>query len=300
MREYSTHLYRHHEKGIALVIVLWIVVLLSIMAASFAYSMRTETTLTTFAMERAQARALTEAGMAYAVKKLMLEAPDPENPWPTEGSPREWQFGGGSVNISVTDSSGRIDLNHADRGILGGLLTTQGAVPEEEVDTLLDAIEDWRDPDDLKRLNGAEEDEYLAVDRVVGPKNAPFESVEELQQVLGITPELYEKLFEFITVSGHKGINPEAASLEVLSAMPDVDIQLIADYVQQRTDSIAAGEPLPPPPQLGGFLSQAKGLAYHMKIEARLVTGTKTTIQATVTQARRPGQVYHIISWHEG
>lgn len=287
------------EKGIALVIVLWIVVLLSIMAASFAYSMRTETKLTTFALERAQARALAEAGMVYAIQKLMF-SPDPEDPWPTEGTPREWPFGPGVVSISVTDSSGKIDLNHADRGLFGGLLKTQGMVAEEDVDTLLDALEDWRDPDDLRRLNGAEEDEYLAADRAVGPKNAPFESVEELQQVLGFTQELYESLYDHITVSGHKGINPETASLEVLSALPDVDIQLITDYVQQRNDSIAAGETPPPPPQLGGFLSKTKGLAYHMKIEARLETGTKTTIQVVVAQARRSNQAYHVISWHEG
>ena len=179
------------------------------------------------------------------------------------------------------------------------MLITQGEVPEEEVDALLDTIEDWRDSDDLRRLNGAEEDEYLADGRIIGPKNAPFESVEELQQVLGITPTLYESIYDFITISGQKGINPETASLEVLNAIPGIDLQLTADYVAQRTSSIAAGEAPPPPPPLGGMLSQAKGLAYHMRIEARLETGTKTTIQANIAQARKPEQVYHIISWHE-
>jgi general secretion pathway protein K len=287
------------EQGIALVIVLWIVVLLSIMAASFAYSMRTETTLTTFAMERAQARALAEAGVNYATQKLLFQV-DPDNPWPIEGSVREWPFAGGTAYISVVDSSGKFDLNHADRILLAGLFTVQGGIAEEEVDTLLDAIEDWRDPDDIKRLNGAEEDEYLAVGRDVGPKNAPFESVEELQQVLGVTTALYEKIADFITVSGHKGVNPEAASLEVLSTIPDVDPQLIMDYVQQRSENIATGEPSPPPPPLGEYLSQAKGLAYHININARLDTGTQITIKAVVTQARRPGQVFHIISWNEG
>jgi general secretion pathway protein K len=295
----TKHIQTRHERGIALVIVLWIIVLLSIMAASFAYSMRTETTLTTFAMERAQARALAEAGVAYAVQKLLLQV-DPEDPWPIEGSIREWSFGTGTAYISVVDSSGMIDLNHADRALLGGLLISQGGIAEEGLDALLDSIEDWRDPDDLKRLNGAEEEEYLAAGRHEGPKNAPFESVEELQQVLGVTPQLYEKLFEFITVAGHKGVNPEAASLEVLSAVPDIDSQLVMDYVPQRTESIATGIPLPPAPPLGEYLSQARGLAYHMSVKARLETGTQTTIKAVITQARRPGQVFHIIAWHEG
>jgi general secretion pathway protein K len=262
-------------------------------------SERADPTFNTFALERAQARAIAEAGVAYAVQKLLLQV-DPENPWPIEGSVREWSFGAGTVYISVVDSSGMIDLNHADRALLEGLLVYQGGVAQEEVDALLDAIEDWRDPDDLKRLNGAEEDEYLAAGRTAGPKNAPFESVEELQQVLGVTTAIYEKLFEFITVSGHKGVNPEAASLEVLSAVPDIDPQLVMDYVQQRTASIAADVPLPPAPPLGEYLSQAKGLAYHINVEARLETGTRTAVKAVVTQARRPGQVFHIIAWHEG
>ena len=146
---------KHGEQGIALVVVLWIVTLLSVMAASFAYSMRTETSLATFAMERAQARALAEAAIAYAAQKLLLQ-PDPESPWPVEGTPKTWRFGGGEVSISVVESTGKIDLNHANRELLAGLLSNEG-LADDEIDTLLDAIEDWRDPDDLRRLQGAED-----------------------------------------------------------------------------------------------------------------------------------------------
>ena len=288
----------NRQRGIALVIVLWIITLMAIMAASFTYTMRAETAMTTFAMERAQARALADAGIAYAATKLLL-APDPENPWPTEGSPRDWRYGAGVVTLSVVDSSGKIDINHADRNLLAGLFSAHG-FEEGELDALLDAIEDWRDPDDLKRLSGAEEDEYLSAGRPVGPKNAPFESIEELQQVLGVTPVLYEQIVDLITVAGHKGINPEVAPAEVLNIVPDIDLQLVEAYIIQRAESIADGNPLPPAPPLGPHLSKARGLAYHMTLDVLLDTGTKTAIKAVVTQSRRPGEVYHTLSWQEG
>lgn len=289
---------RGDSRGIALVAVLWVVSLLSVMAASFSYATRTETRLTTNALERAQARALAEAGVSYAAAHL-LPAPDPEDPWPIQGSPRLWRFGPGEVRISVVDSVGRIDLNHADRELLGGLLRDEG-LADDEAEMLLDAIEDWRDPDTLKRLNGAEEDDYLAAGRGAGPKNAPFESIEELQQVLGVGPELYARLAPYLTVVGHKGLNPEAASLRLLQTVPDVDVALVEAYVAERDAAIAEGLPPPPPPPLGAYLSRAKGLAYHMLVEVILDSGARTQVQAVITQARRPGQVFHIMSWQDG
>ena len=287
------------ERGIALIVVLWIITLLSIMAGSFAYSSRTETTLATFALERAQARALVEAGIVYAMTQI-TRPPDPENPWPLEGTPRRWQFGGGELSIGVVDSSGKLDLNRANRELLGGLLSAQ-SLEDEQTSALLDAIEDWRDPDDLKRLNGAELDEYLAAGRVVGPKNAPFENVIELLQVLGITPELYAAIAPELTVTGHKGLNPETASLALLQSLPGVDPELVASYVSERDAAIEQQQPLPPPPPLGNYLSRSKGLAYHMTIKARLATGTTTTVKAVVSlQSRRPGRVFHIVAWDEG
>lgn len=286
------------QAGVALVIVLWIVTLLSVMAASFAYTARTETRLTTYALERAQARALIEAGVAFAVNKLLL-APDPENPWPIEGSPRAWRFGTGTASLSVVDSVGKIDLNHGHRELLGGLLASQD-LEEDRVDALLDAIEDWRDPDSLSRLNGAELEEYLAAGRNSGPKNAPFESVEELQQVLGMTPQLFAALVEHLTVAGHQGINPEAASPTLLRTIPGVDPELIETYIQERSEAIEQGQPLPSPPPLGNYLSNAKGLAYHMVVDVTLDSGTRISARVVVAQARRPGQVFHVISWREG
>ncbi len=288
----------HHEQGVVLVMVLWIVTLLSVIATGFIYTLRTETNLASHGVDRARAIALAEAGISYAVIRVMQ--PDPEKRWPVDGSPQDWRFGTGNVHIGIQDVSGRIDINQANRNLLQDFLEYSG-VAQEEVDALLDAIADWRDPDDETHLNGAEENEYLAAGREQGPKNAPFESVEELLQVLGMTSELYQRIKDDLTVfSRQAGINPEAASARVLEAVSDLDPQAVADYIQQRRDNFEQGLPLPPAPDVGSYSARGQGLAYQVSVEARLDTGTLAVVQATLSQHRRQGRAYVVRAWREG
>ena len=55
---------------------------------------------------------------------------------------------------------------------------------------IIDAILDWLDPDDIARPNGAEREYYSGLSHPYAPKNGPFESVEELLLVKGVTPQL--------------------------------------------------------------------------------------------------------------
>ncbi|MFO1353063.1 MAG: type II secretion system protein GspK [Gammaproteobacteria bacterium] len=229
----------------------------------------------------------------------MLQKPDPDHPWPVEGSPREWTFGSGKVRISVVDAAGRIDLNHAAPELLKGLLTSAGGLEDAAAQALVDKIADFRDPDDAKQINGAEKADYQAAGRA--PKDSDFESVEELQQVLDMTPEIYERIAPALTMaSGQPGIDPAAASALVLNAIPGSDPQMVEEYIAQRTEAIANQSPLPPPPaQLGAYLAAAQGLAYHVAVEAELETGTALAVRATVTQPRLPKQLYYTIDWRE-
>lgn len=293
---------RVREGGLVLVIVLWIIALLTVIASSFTYSLRTETKLAASAVERAQARALAEAGVQYAAWQVLRPdaSQEADQAWPTDGSERIWPFGQGQVRIAVVDTGGKIDLNHAERRLLGGLLTSAG-VTEETLDKLLDAIEDWRDPDDLRRVNGAEQDDYRGAGLTPGPKNAPFESVEEVQQVLGMTPELYSRIAGSLTVfSMQAGVNAAKAPAPVLRALPDVDPQVIEDYLALRADYAARGLPPPPPPGLGPYLSGGGGVAYDITVVVQLNSGVLASVEAVVTQARQAGQPYRLLAWREG
>ncbi|MGH2400038.1 MAG: general secretion pathway protein GspK, partial [bacterium] len=198
-------------------IVLWMVALLSIVAASLAFSMRTETTLAHDLVTQAQARALAEAGVHRGI--LELYNPDRLRRWRRDGSPHRIRLGGAPITVSLQDEAGKIDLNSAQRDLLGTLLRASG-IDDERRDALLDAIEDWRDADSLRRLNGAEDQEYEVAGRTYGAKDATFNTVEELQQVLGVTPRLFKRLRPALTVHSHSaGIDDRVAPPEVLRAL---------------------------------------------------------------------------------
>jgi general secretion pathway protein K len=281
-----------------LVVVCWIIALLAIMATSFSYSLRTETMLATSAVEHARARALAEGGVAYAA--MHLSSPVAAEDWSLEGSATEWPMAGATLTISVRGESGKVDLNKAKPELLRALLQS-AEVEEDALDALVDAIEDWRDSNDLRGLNGAESDEYRAAGRELGPRNARFESVEELQLVLGMTPEIYQKVAGELTVfSRQEGINPDMASPALLRTLPDIDAVALEQYLQQREDNISQGLPPPEAPFSSPHLSDNRGVAYHVKVEALLDSGAKASVRATIALRNRQNLPYQQLAWREG
>jgi general secretion pathway protein K len=290
------------ERGMVLIIVLWVITLLSVMAGSFAYSMRTATRLVTYGVEQAQARTLAEAGIAYAMLHILADSQQASGAraWPVDGSVQEWQFGPGQLRIAIVDAAGLIDLNHAERSLLSGLLNSAG-VEGEPLERLLDAIEDWRDPDDLKHVNGAEAEDYLAAGRSAGPKNAPFDGVAELQQVLGMTPAIYQRIAKGLTVySRQSGIDPSVAPAALLRVLPGIDSRTVEDYLQLRAANALQGLPPPPWPGSGLDLSRASGQAYHVAVAARLATGITVYLEAVVSPSNSSRYAYRLRAWHEG
>ncbi|MBK8750410.1 general secretion pathway protein GspK [Candidatus Contendibacter odensensis] len=283
------------QRGMVLVIVLWIVTLLAVMAGGFAYSMRVETRLATSAVERAQARALAEAGVAYALTWQL--DPEVQKQWPPNGDPHEWMFGNGRLRIEVTNAGGLVNLNTADAELLKALLKTAGVATGDQ-DRMVEAILDWRrNPGDQQMLG-------VGSTTTAGPKIAPFESLDELGQILGITRELHERLAHMATVySFHYGVNPELAPIQVLPAL-GLDERTIADYVQARARAAADGSSPPPSLPQGNnpsFFSQSRSTVYHIAVAAETGPGTAVTVKAVFdTQSGTSGRGLRLLSWREG
>lgn len=97
-----------------------------------------------------------------------------------------------SVRYGLTDESAKLNINVATAEQLTRLL--EQVAPElqegEEgytVAQLVDALLDWRDPDEAPLPNGAESDYYRGLKVPYRCKNGPFETVEELLMVRGFT-----------------------------------------------------------------------------------------------------------------
>ena len=241
------------EQGIALMVVLWILTILLVIVFSFSYLTRTETFSSRAFKEGWENKFLAEAGVERAIMELFYRKQNPLaleeeglNPWRTDGTEYIGYLGRGSYRVMLTDESGKIDLNQAPEVILRNLLAQMNFLAEDReraIDTLVDSILDWKDADDLHRLNGAENDYYQSLPNPYKARNGNFETVEELLLVKGMTPEiLYGRdrkfgLIDLVTVQGRTGkININAAAPAVLLALPGMTREMVEGIVAYRTE----------------------------------------------------------------
>jgi general secretion pathway protein K len=159
---------------------------------------------------------------------------EPAVEWLPNGVPHPWTFDDTALSITVFNEASRINLNQATPQVLGALLAALGA-DEAQAGQIADAIADWRDEDDLKLLNGAEDPDYAQAGRPLGAKDAPFVAVEELQQVLGVTPELYARLAPELTVDTESDeVDQTFASAAVLAAVQGIGLAEAERQIEQR------------------------------------------------------------------
>jgi general secretion pathway protein K len=281
---------------VALIIVIWVSVLLTVIASSFILERRTEALVVGNSVSMARAEAAADAGVQKALYEVYRSG-NPSGGWKRDGTSYEWSFDDVPIRVEIRDESAKIDINTAADPLLRGLLVSTG-LPEDEASRLLDAILDWRDPDSLKRINGAEEADYRAAGLTYKPANAPFQTIEEIQLVLGMRPEIYRRIAPSITVfSRQTGVNPLLATREVLLAIPGVTTEQVDQYLVQREAARAEGRPLPPFAPAG---SPAAGYMHvTIRCEARLDDGMVFTREAVALLRPSPRKVATFLAWRE-
>jgi general secretion pathway protein K len=286
------------QRGIALVLALWLTVLLTVIASGFAFSMRSEAVAARNAISLAQARAMADG----AVERALYELSRPRLPdaWTPDGLPHRWTDNGAQLLVTAVDETSKIDLNSASEALLKGLMTQVGELDADAAAHVVDAILDWRDADDLRRPNGAEQAEYRAANLKYGPGNAPFESVGELGRVLGVTPELYARLSRSLTVySRQAGINPATAPREVLLALPNATPELVDQYLLARATALDARLPVPPFPPAQGFGVGAVAV-WRIHAEALLPDGVTFIREAVVRPVADARRLLIVLAWQDG
>lgn len=326
---------RAGEQGIALLMVLWIMVFLTVIVTEFAYSMRTELSVTRNFKDDVQSYYLARAGIERALAELSTDydynyldengdvvfgkkeivasketgITQEEEPVLSPGA--EAPLGEGTFSFRVIDLEGRIDINIAmtNRTILNELLIQAGVKEKMDRDTIIDSMLDWKDADDLHRLNGAEDSYYLGLDPPYPTKDGRLETVEELLNIKGITEQIlygdpgeengeepYKGLINFLNVTGTKRVNINTAPEEVLRALGYDESRLEVLHSDRDRYSI--------PPRLnrfprGTFVPTIK--SNNFSIEGRGdVNGGKRTIKIDVQVGRKgSGKVIKIKRWDD-
>lgn len=181
-----------NDSGVALLFVLWVLVFLSIVTGVFCFSSREHARAAFYEGLHTKARYIAHAGIQKAVAGLVDEARYKKPTRYRINVPLEAEpFDGGTYRIFIANESGKINLNQADAGLLRMLLN-RSDISDNEKAVIVDSIMDWRDKDNMHRLNGAENDYYASLPEPYRCRSGNFITVTELFKVRGMTREIFE------------------------------------------------------------------------------------------------------------
>ena len=289
----------NRQKGIALVLVLWVLLLLTIITGSFSMMARMDRLEAHSLLAGTQARLSAESAINLAV--LALRDPEDETRMLADGRVYQQDLDGILIEVSAIDERGKVDINATDELTMVNMLTGHG-LELIDAELLAAAVMDWRDEDELERVNGAEEDAYLAAGLQVGPANRPFMMTEELLQVIGMPYELYRKLEPGITVFSRAGEpDPAFAPVEALMAMPDITREEAVQFVEERNARLPGDDLEVSLPNGLVVLEQGRGVTYSIQARATMPNGVWEQLQATIRLGgNRSGSPYRVLRWREG
>jgi general secretion pathway protein K len=250
------------ERGIALILVIWMMALLSVVAMIAAGSARADLEIARNLRDAAQARALAEGGVWWMMARLRERDADNKSAVPNQadGTPTRLSLDGRIIDIAVQDEGGKIDVNSADAVLLANLCRVVGI--DDDAETIADSIVRYREESGGKSSKAA--------------ARAAFSIVEELRSVPGIDPDRYARILPFVTVYPNDGrINPRTAPREVIMALPGILPLQAEAYLRARTREEPGAEAAPLPPGL------ANAARYLGASPPHIVTITATTRTAT-------------------
>lgn len=336
---------RKRERGSVLIMVIWAMSLLAAYAVIIARQVSGELGYAQWTKNRVQLRTLASAGVERAVMEIQADTQintDAYNKsWASnQDAFKEVSFGSGDFSVrcpevtnlmqenetlyGACDEAARININTAPETVLYGLIkTADPALDENQILVVVRSIIDWRDPDDGTQVQGAESTYYKDLSDPYFPRNAHFESVEELRMVRGMTPEIFDKIKNSVTVYTDGKINVNTASSLVFQAF-GLDAALTQKILEYRAgvdliqgnqddrvfslvDNIASdiSGVFPFSVDENAKISQmlALGLAttqtsvFRIHSIGRLITQENSLTQKVICVVNRQGS---ILFWHEG
>ncbi len=196
--------------GIALVVVMICITVLSILAATFALQMKVETKLAMNASSETELTWLGRSGVELARYVLAQQLTLSQEPYDslnqkwaggpgsimTSNSPLEgislenYKLGNGQFTVKITDLERKMNINIADQPVLEQALRLVG-VDAGDIPAIAGSILDWIDADDNTHIGGTESDYYQTLSPPYFAKNKPMDDLSELLLVRGVTPEIY-------------------------------------------------------------------------------------------------------------
>lgn len=325
----------NHRSGVALVLVLWVVMVLSLLISGFAFTMHVETQVASFSRKELKAEMLARAGIEVARMQLLLHDKSPteagfdalNQAWATNTELFvDHELGDGKYNVTITDEERKLPINRLDQLQLGRVMEVLG-VDQLDGDVIVDSILDWIDKNDLHQLNGAENDYYQSLVPAYRCKDGPLDRIEELLLIRGVTKEIFDGtattnetgtatgLRDVLTTYSAGQVNINTANSQTLQMLLGLDETQVAGILTRRDgiDDIPGTEDDQPFRNAGEFLAvtpivdpkvkaQIGGLIATSSQFFRVKsTGEVGGVSYTITAIfRRQSGACVVASWTEG
>jgi general secretion pathway protein K len=218
---------------------------------------------------------------------------------PVQVHAQQVRFDAGVITLFVSDEGGKVDLNGSPPELLAGAYRAAGLKTLTPASFAARVI-DWRDEDAKPSTGGAEAPEYAAAGLSYRPQNDAFRSINDLQWLLGISPTQIPALSDVLTIHNPDGkVNVMNATREILLAIPGISPGTV-----ERISSIRKGNPVSREKDLITLLQEQKefikiqpGPAFRVRVEARLSTGRKKSVEVVLIPSRSDDSLYFISAW---
>lgn len=203
---------RNQRGGIALIMVMITIFVLTMLAGAFALSMKVETKLARNVGNETEMVWLGRSGVEFArwvLAQQMAVASEPfdslNQTWAggpgslaASNSPlanislKDHAIGNGTFSVTITDLERKININQAarDPDLLNQVFIAMG-VDSGEYPSIVSSIQDWIDPDNDAHIGGAENRYYQGLNPPYNAKNGPIDDLSEMLLIKGVTPEMY-------------------------------------------------------------------------------------------------------------
>jgi general secretion pathway protein K len=243
---------KNSKKAVVLVITLWVLVLLSLIGLAFVRTVRVDARISRYHKNNLQALLLAKSGLTVLAADILADNNEFDSlseDWLRKylytkeemdkkghgSSLREFEVKDkdgkllGTYSVRITDEMGKFNINAIDEAMDNMVKYLFDSVQSDNKEGIVDSILDWIDPDDLHRLNGAEEEYYKELSSPYHCKNGPLDTLEEMLLIRGITPQIFygtdksKGIASLVRIYPSKEesvrINVNTAPIEVLEAL---------------------------------------------------------------------------------
>lgn len=218
------------RRGSALIIVLWSIVLLGIAVFGVVELVELSIEHTSHDERALEARGLALSGVALGLNPQLQK----DDPILSQSSASDQQF-----KVTLESAGARMNPNYVllskHREILADLFNQWG-VPLDQADHVADCLYDWITPGDLKSLNGAKADDYAKANLPQRPTYKPFETLEEMEQVIGmdLVAKVKPDWKRSFTLWSAGPLDVKEAPADLIAAVFGIDPKRVAFFTNAR------------------------------------------------------------------